>query len=280
MAKTVIDAKEVLKDIRSGLNDSELMEKYNLTPRVLERLFVELAQLGAIKRISAAKLLRDIRQGITNKDLMEKYNLTRWGLKKAFTQMTEAGIAFFDDRAQERVKLRIRTSEVLRDIRSGMTELEIMAKYGLSSRGLQSTFWKLVRSGALTWDDLLSIYPNMEDSVTLQRTRNSVRSYPILGIRVYEEGNSENRGKIKDLSEKGFGVIGIVAAVGERKTLVLVPDELFEIEPLSVVAECRWFKSNGQGGLSSAGFEMLDVDTKISASIQELVQLMTLTFET
>ncbi len=280
MVRKVLNAQDVLKDIRSGLSDSELIEKYNLTPRTLESLFVKLAQLGAIRRINAAELLREIRSGITNKGLMEKYNLTRWGLKKVFTEMTEAGIAFFDDQPRKSLRVRIKTSEVLADIRLGMTEPQIMEKYGLSSRGLQSTFWKLIRSGALTWDELLSIYPNLEDSVTLQRIRNSVRNYPILGIKVYEETNPDNKGKIKDLSDKGFGVIGIFASVGEKKTLVLVPDELADLEPFSVVAECRWFKPNGHGGLSSAGFEMLHIDEKIAVAIQELVQLMTLTFET
>lgn len=278
-AKTVIDAKEVLDDIRSGFSDYVLMTKYNLSPRGLDRLLKKLTQLGAIRPINAGDLLRDIRSGITNKGLMEKYKLTRGGLKKVFTEMTEAGIVFFAERGKTSNRLRINTGEIVADIRSGMTELRIMGKYGLSSRGLQSAFWKLVHSGAITWDELFSIYPNLEDSVTLQRIRKSTRNYPILSVKVYEEGNPQNKGKIKDLSDTGLGVIGIVARVGEVKTLVLVPDEFMELEPFSVQAECRWFKPDGPGGLCSAGLELTDIDTKSLEGLHELVQLMTLTFD-
>lgn len=279
VAKTVINAKDVLDDVRSGLSDDALMAKYNLSPGGLERLFAKLAELGALKRISATELLRDIRKGITNKELMEKYRLTRWSLKKVFTEMTQAGIAFFSEQSPKGERLRIKIGEISADIRSGMTETAIMEKYGLSSRGLQSTFWKLVHSGSLTWDELLAIYPNLEDSVTLQRIRKSTRNYPILSVTVYEDSNSQNRGKIRDLSDTGLGAVGISAEVGEKKRLILVPDELTDMAPFPLFAECRWFKPSGPGGLCSAGFEMMDIDEQSLATIHELVQLMTLTFE-
>ncbi len=71
----------------------------------------------------------------------------------------------------------------------------------------------------------------------------------------------------------------IIARVGEVKTLVLVPDEFMDLEPFSVAGGVPWFKSDGPGGLCSAGLELTHVDERSLKELRELVQLMTLTFE-
>lgn len=277
--KTVVNAQKILGDIRSGLSDSVLMAKYNLSPRGLERLLLKLAQLGAIKRINAAELLKDIRSGITNSDLMKKHNLSRNALKRVLEEMTDVGIHFFRENRGSREKLRIKTFEIVGDIRSGMSELEIMNKYGLSSRGLQSAFWKLVRSGALTWEEILNNFPNLEESVTLQLIRKNIRSYPILSVKVYEENNPQNEGKLRDLSETGLGITGMQACVGEEKKIVLVPDEFMDLNAMTLKVVCRWFRPDAAKGLHSAGFQIQNLNDENSRTIRELVQLMTLTFE-
>lgn len=279
MHKPLIDAKQVMEDIRHGMDDLALMEKYNLSPRGLESLVKKLADAGVIREISAKELLRDIRSGMTNKELMKKYKLSAKALKRVFGEMTDAGVAFFSDHRDAREKKRIQTSRILADIRSHLSEAQIMSKYGLSSRGLQSTFWKLVRSGALTWDELLNVYPALDDSVTLQKMRQWTRSHPILSIAIYEEGNPENKGKVRDLTENGVGVTGISVLPDERKTLVMVPDEFMELKPFSLEAICRWSTPRCEGESCSAGFEIVHIDEKSLEELQELVQLMTLTFQ-
>jgi uncharacterized protein (DUF433 family) len=276
-AKRFIDGAAVLKDIRSGMSDSALMKKYYLSSTGLERLFNQLVALGAIRQIHAGELLRDIRSGMTNKDLMHKYEVSRNGLKKIFEEMTQAGIASFGDRSGSRVKKRVNVREITRDILAGMTELQLMEKYGLSSRGLQSSFWKLVESGILTWDELLGIYPELEDSVTLRDLRDGTRGYPILAVEVFEENDPQNAGQIVDLSNKGFGAKRILARVDEVETYVLVPPEIIDFSSIRLQAVCRWFRQSE--GQSSAGFEITHVDQKGSAALEELLDLITLTFE-
>ena len=48
MPKVVVDAKEALADIRSGLSDSELSEKYSLSAVGLQSLFSKLLAAGLI----------------------------------------------------------------------------------------------------------------------------------------------------------------------------------------------------------------------------------------
>jgi uncharacterized protein (DUF433 family) len=277
--KCVIDAAAVLKDIRSGMSDAALMTKYNLSHWGLENLLNQLAALGAIRQIDARELLREIRSGMTNKDLMQKYELSRRALKKIFEEMTQAGVVFFRERSGSVEKKRIDVRTITKDILDGMTELRLMEKYALSSRGLQSTFWKLVRSGALTWDELLGIYPDLEDSVTIRAIRDESRGYPILAVEVFEANNPQNTGQIIDLSNKGFGAKGILAQVDEVKAFVLVPSEIIDIGSIRLKAACRWCKPSQNEGRPSAGFEIIQIEQKSSATLEELLDLMTLTFE-
>ncbi len=279
MSKHVIDAKKAMEDIRSGMSDSALMTKYNLSPIGLQSLITKLVDLGAIRQVVARDLLRDIRAGLTNSELMEKYSLSAKTLTRLFNDMTESGIEFFRERQDVREKKRIDIREIVADVRSGLTEPQLMEKYALSSRGLQSAFWKLVHSGALSWEELLSSYPGLQDSVTLSRMRQWTRSYPILSVPVYELGNPRNRGKIRDLSDKGVGATGVSGVVGQKLTLVLVPDEFLVIKPFELMVECKWFSPGKEDHPCSAGFEILDVEGKGMMQLQELVQLMTLVFE-
>lgn len=48
MVKRIIKTKEVIADIRDGMNDLELTEKYELTPRGLETLLDHLVDTGLI----------------------------------------------------------------------------------------------------------------------------------------------------------------------------------------------------------------------------------------
>ena len=48
MIKPKIDAKQALQDIRSGMTDAQLMDKYNISARGLESLLKKLVQAGVL----------------------------------------------------------------------------------------------------------------------------------------------------------------------------------------------------------------------------------------
>ncbi|MBI5570390.1 MAG: hypothetical protein HY914_10635 [Desulfomonile tiedjei] len=278
MSKLVVDAKQVLEDLQSGMSDSALMVKYKLSPLDLEKLIEKLVELGVVRELSVKDLLRDVRSGVTHSGLMKKYKLTRSALERLLNEMTNAGISLFRER-EARDKKRISVSDIIRDVRAGLSETELMRKYELSSRGLQSTFWKLVRSGALTWHELLSAYPDLDSPATPREMRHWVRGYPILSIKVYDEGNPQNRGKVRDLTEKGLGVAGVLAEVGQQKTFVVVPDECTNLKPFRVRVECKWFLPTFESSPCAAGFEITGMDVDGFERLQELVQVTTLMFD-
>jgi len=55
--KLTISASEVLKDVRSGMDDEELMLKYNITFRQLQSLFRKMIQGGYVSPLEMAQRL-------------------------------------------------------------------------------------------------------------------------------------------------------------------------------------------------------------------------------
>jgi hypothetical protein len=68
LVKRVIKANEVIADIRSGMNDVELTEKYRVTPLGLERLLGHLVDSGLIgegeledrEQLTASQIIRAV----------------------------------------------------------------------------------------------------------------------------------------------------------------------------------------------------------------------------
>jgi len=74
MAKRVIKAKQVARDVHSGMGDSELMEKYELTAKQLERTPKKLVELDLI----------------THMQLYERTSLSDTQITKAFVETQRA----------------------------------------------------------------------------------------------------------------------------------------------------------------------------------------------
>jgi hypothetical protein len=231
------------------------------------------------REISLWEILKFMRLGADHATLKRKYNLSEAGLQDLYKQLAQAG--FLEWTGQDFIvaaKRRIDTKELVTDIRSNLSDVELMEKYKLSSCGLQRVFNKLVDSGSAMAADLSGRSMSCDDSVTLQNVRGSVRALPILSIDIHERDNPQIIGRIRDLSEVGVGVRGIEAQVGELKILVVVPDEFLEVEPFSFEAKCRWSRMGGRGKICNAGFEITDISADNYIQLLELLQLMTFSF--
>ncbi len=231
------------------------------------------------REISLWEVLKFMKLGAGHTILKEKYNLSEEGLQDLYKQLAQAG--FLEWTGEEFIvaaKRRIDTKELVADIRSNLTDVELMEKYKLSSRGLQRVFTKLVDSGEVMADDVSGRSISYDDSVTLKKVRGSLRALPILSIGIHERNDPQTMGSIRDLSELGVGVRGLVADVGEVKSLVVVPDEFLEIEPFSFEAKCCWVIKEAGGKICNAGFEITDIEEGSLIQLQELLQLMTYSF--
>ncbi len=229
--------------------------------------------------ISLWEVLKLMKSGADHARLKEKYNLSEEDLQDLYKQLARTG--FLEWNGHNFIvaaKRRIDTKELVADIRSNLADVELMEKYKLSSRGLQRVFGKLVNSGAVMPEDLAGRNISYDDSVTLRKVRGSIRALPILSIDIYEKNNPQIMGRIRDLSEVGVGVRGLEAEVGELKSLIVVPDEFFEIEQFSFEAKCRWCRTESGGKIFRSGFEITDIKGDSLTGLQELLQLMTYRF--
>ncbi len=127
MSKLIIDAKQALIDIRSGVNEKDLMHKYNLSAKGLVSLFKKLIAVGAITQNELSERMPSL--GGASENLIN-YPNERQGYRE------------------------IKAVEAVKDIKSGMSDAEIMAKYMISANGLHKLIEQIIANGLLKQDDL------------------------------------------------------------------------------------------------------------------------------
>ena len=169
-------------------------------------------------------------------------------------------------------KRRIRPREVLNEIRSGISEAELRAKYRLSSKGIERLFNLLVANGTVNQSELFDKYPWYERKLSHVEQRWDCRVSLKGKVYIYDILRSST-GTLRDISENGFRAAGIECNVGESKSLLLDLQPLIKADPVLVVARCRWRELRGQTKkYITAGFEILDIsesDAKVFRSLIE-----------
>jgi len=114
LAKPHVSARQILQDLTEGLSDIELRKKHGLSYKGLTSIFKKMLRKGFITEETLAR---------------------RWGIKLSELPSVLEGV-----RAR---KVKIGASEVLADIAANMSDADVMTKYKLSKRGLESMMKKL-----------------------------------------------------------------------------------------------------------------------------------------
>jgi uncharacterized protein (DUF433 family) len=84
--KRRIEALAMIRDIRSGMTDPDLMDKYRLSRIELEHTKRRLVER---RERMAEDIVNDIRSGMTDLDLMSKYQISSKGLQLAFSKLVK-----------------------------------------------------------------------------------------------------------------------------------------------------------------------------------------------
>ena len=163
---------------------------------------------------------------------------------------------------------------MVHNIRSGMNDARLIETYHLSSKGLQRVFTKLVEAKAITPEELFDRVPVLaaEDSVGAASVRLLARDFLEVRVPVRDVMNPRDLGQLRNISEKGIGVRGIQARTGETKTLMVLADELFPVEPCKLEAVCRWVKRSRTEGIIDAGFEITDISEEGMQQLEKIVR--------
>lgn len=164
-------------------------------------------------------------------------------------------------------------SDVLRDIRNGMSRSELLEKHGISFPGLQGIVSLLVESGAIGRDELYGYFHSQgEEAVVPELDRRHNRASADDETLIYELRVPEIQGRILDISEEGVRTVGLEADVDEIKTLVVLGDAFGEVAPFEFKAICRWSSRDEFTGASIAGFQIVEISQEDSRQLQLLIQ--------
>ena len=177
-------------------------------------------------------------------------------------------------------KKKLKVKDLLYDIRRGTDDPLLMVKYGLSSKGLQSVFQKLVAGNFIGTHELENRSEYVEDTaeIDIQNQREGLRYFPALPVpvTVYDCANSVQEGTIVDITENGIGVRGVEAHISEIRTFEIQVGDLSEFEPFEFRAQCRWVKRDSFAGGVLAGFEIVDISREGMCELRDLIERFSL----
>ncbi len=160
----------------------------------------------------------------------------------------------------------------LDDLRSGMTDTDLMKKYKLTARGLGSVFRHLIDEKSVRLAEIVRRFRHRSDLPELiAEFRTRPRIEPSVALPIFESTRPENRGVISDLTEQGMGVRGLEAQVDDIKTLVVPVQEFFDISPILLQVICTWRGDDEAEPAVTAGFRVVDV---LKGSLMELCRLV------
>jgi hypothetical protein len=174
------------------------------------------------------------------------------------------------------MKRRVGLKAVVKDIRSGVSDEDLMAKYDLPPRGLRALFKKLLDSHLVSHSELYNTSALYRERIDRIKQRRSPRADLSVPLPVYDM-DSSSFGVARDISETGLCVAGIPSAVGEVKTFQIPIDNFMNADPLLLIAECRWVKEKGdKEKYFVAGFQLLDLSDADRSTLQRVMHILLL----
>ena len=79
---------------------------------------------------------------------------------------------------------------------------------------------------------------------------------------------------ILDITEKGLQLTGLLAEVGQYRSLLIRADEFHDIFPFAFDALCKWVEyEDGENGV---GFEIVDISETGLNELRKLIRLLTI----
>jgi hypothetical protein len=171
-------------------------------------------------------------------------------------------------------KRSIKASEIVRDLRNGMTNHDLLEKYELISDQLTGVFGKLIDAKVMTHEELAFRFPSSRQTVSDVRIRQLSRSHLPVMLRIYDLDDLANELGVKDLSEKGLHVVGMNTSVGHTASFLVQALEFSDIDPFTFDAQCRWARTENtptEGPIYHAGFEITEIDDHAQMQISKIV---------
>jgi uncharacterized protein (DUF433 family) len=237
------------------------------------------------RTVKTRDVLNNIRAGMTDPELMQKYGLSAKGLQSLFRKLLEVKAITPDELEQRRavyqdtaIIQQIDGNDIVEDIRAGMSDSELMEKYGLSSEGLGFALQTLTDTKVISLQDLYGSSLSEQDTVAVESTRVLPRSYLAITVHIYESKHPEIKGTLNDITERGVAITGIQAKVGEDAAFIIPTGNFIAIDPIMFAARCQWAEKEKDSGEWLAGFEITSISPKCLDDLRSLIQSASISF--
>ena len=169
-------------------------------------------------------------------------------------------------------RAKISAAEFVQDLRSGLTSCELMDKYSLAARELDGVLAQIKKAFA----DPAELYgrSRLLDEANEKTTKfRSLRRHKIdLPVVIYDSKNPTIRGEVRDISEKGIRIQKMDTKLDEIKSLVVLANEYFSIEPFGFQAQCRWTSPARDEAGMLAGFEIINISEESLKSLVKFIE--------
>jgi hypothetical protein len=170
-------------------------------------------------------------------------------------------------------KVKIPASEILADIRGGLTSRQLCDKYRLSKKGLWSAFSKLASAKLISPEELQSHFVSSEGSVVRDGVRQWPRASTHDSFLVHDLDDLAEVYTIRDISVTGLRVVGIRTYVGERKNfLISSTDPEGEPSTFTFEAECKWTGTEEERNVPVGGFKITSIGEEDFEALQKLLR--------
>lgn len=220
-------------------------------------------------------LLEDIRGGMNDEALMNKHKLSAEQLRGILAELDEAGLIVKIGEHYEIPAMRsIAAADIISDIRAGTNSSELMDKYGLTIQALANTVRLLMDGNHLSRADMAGRERLFEEVMDPGSARERRRYYLDFELPIVEEANG-TKGRVRDLTDKGLGIIGIPALMNDVKRFSIHHEKFALIKPFSFEARCCWANQKQSEAECVAGFEIVDISPEDLDELQKLVRMVT-----
>jgi hypothetical protein len=148
---------------------------------------------------------------------------------------------------------------ILEDLRSGLGDVPIMEKHHLSPRLYELILKTLRESGRISSGEYTAAGSPSSAAVKSHGRRSSPRHCLLFRIPVSDAHDTDLKGVLVDITERGFQLSGFRADVGSVRRFLIESADLQVHEPITLDAVCRWVRQEHPSGELMAGFEVTEI---------------------
>jgi hypothetical protein len=169
---------------------------------------------------------------------------------------------------------KIKSKEIVADIRARESDFELMSRYGLSLKQLETVLVKLVEAREIRAAEIEERGLFFDDPANRLQTRRFPRIYLRIPLEIEDLNNSSNKGLLTDLSEDGFRTRGVASIVGEEKGFLVYLKEVRK-RAVRLRATCAWAKQDVDAKvLKEAGFKIVHISESDFLEIRRVALIL------